>query len=103
MGGKSIQGDRIFAGQGQTTLLGFTPFLMLWFAGVQKRLNAKVAARPEIANGLLAVAIGAAVAFLFNDSGSVAAGLILCAPVPALLYTMIGEDELLNYEQNHSS
>lgn len=89
--------------QGQTTLLGFTPFLMLWFAGVQKRVNARFANRPELLTGLLAVAIGAIVAFVFNDSGSVAASLLLCAPISILLYTLAGEEAGLKDEPDTSS
>jgi hypothetical protein len=89
--------------QGQTALLGFSPFFMLWFAGVQKRVNTRLAGRPEMLTGLRAVAIGAAVTFVFNDSGSVAASLLLCAPVCVLLYTLAGENGELNHEPDTSA
>lgn len=78
--------------QGQTALLGFTPFFMLWFAGVQRRVNERLEGRPEMANGLIAVVIGAVVALLFNDSGAVAASLLLCVPALALLYSLMEEE-----------
>jgi len=78
--------------QGETALMAFVPFFMLWFAGVQKRFSRSLDGRPEIANGFIAVAVGAAVAFVVNDSGSVAGPLVLYPTVFAVLYSLVGRE-----------
>ncbi|MDO8684608.1 MAG: hypothetical protein Q7N50_14170 [Armatimonadota bacterium] len=77
--------------QGETALLGFTPFFMLWLWGVQRHVSARLKTKPEIANGFVAVVVGAAAALLFNDSGVVAASFILVTSVVTLLYSLSGD------------
>jgi len=52
-------------------------------------VSARLKDRPELAAGFAAVAVGAGAAFLFNDSGVIAAAFILGAAVVTLLYSLV--------------
>jgi hypothetical protein len=73
--------------QGQVAIFGSVPFLVLWLAGVGRKVDGLVAERPAFRYGIFAALIAAAAACLFNDSGFVAGGLVFGFVVLAVVYS----------------
>ena len=77
--------------QAHKALLLFSPFFVLWAAGVQRGVVEAVASDRRVAAGLKGILIGAFFAFLLNDSGIVIAGLMVAIVVLMLLYSLMEE------------
>ena len=71
--------------------LAFVPFLALWFGGVQGKVRSAFKQDSYIIAGMKAVLIGAAGAFMLNDSGIVFAGIMIAITVLVLLYSLLEE------------
>ncbi len=71
----------------------FVPFLALWFWGVQGKVIGQFKADRAIVTGLKAIMIGAAAAFMFNDSGLVMASIMVCMTFLVLVYSLIVKQE----------
>ena len=76
--------------QGQVAIFGSVPFLVLWLAGVGRKVDGLVAERLAFRYGIFAALIAAAAACLFNDSGFVAGGLVCGFVVLAVIYSVLG-------------
>ncbi|MDH7602822.1 MAG: hypothetical protein QHI38_11810 [Armatimonadota bacterium] len=84
----------------QDAYLVFAPFVALWFWKVRPELNRIVAPDARFDAGLKALVVGAATAFVLNDSGIVMAGIMLGMTAAALLYTFLDKS---CYAENRSS
>ncbi|MCL4394249.1 MAG: hypothetical protein M1482_05505 [Chloroflexi bacterium] len=73
--------------------MSFMPFLALWFWGVQAKVLKTLGKDPSLVAGLKASLIGAAVAFLFNDSGVVMASIMIAMTVLVLVYSLLERPE----------
>jgi len=67
----------------------FTPLLVLWFWGVQRRVRETLSGDRVIMPGLRALWIGGAAAYLANDSGVVMLTLMMAMTVLILLYSVL--------------
>ena len=79
----------IISKQSSTILMIFVPFFMLWFYGVNGKINKMNADKPELIQGLKAILVGIATAFLLNDSGFVMACIMLAMLLIVLLYSLL--------------
>jgi len=75
--------------QSQIAIVGAIPFLILWFTSISRKIDEMAEDSPAFRWGILAAIIGAGAAFLFNDSGIVAGGLIFGFLVLAVLYSLM--------------
>ncbi|MEN6520633.1 MAG: hypothetical protein ABFD46_05715 [Armatimonadota bacterium] len=75
--------------QSQMAMIGAIPFFFLWFSSIGKKIDKLYAGRPAFRSGIAATIVGAGAAFLFNDSGIVAGGLIFGFLVLAVLYSLL--------------
>lgn len=80
--------------QSIAALWGGVPLAALWFLGVGRKVNGMLADRPRMVWGIRATLVCTAVAFLFNDSGAVAGGLIFAYLVIALLYSALSAGDV---------
>lgn len=79
--------------QSQIALIGAIPFLIIWLLSIGKKFDNLTRGRPEFRSGIMAALVGTAAAFLFNDSGIVAAGLMFSFLIVAVLYSLLEMDE----------
>jgi hypothetical protein len=79
------------------------PFLALWFGGVQGKVRSAFKQDSHIIAGMKAVLIGAAAAFMLNDSGIVFAGIMIAITVLVLLYSLLEEQRAEGREQRAKS
>ncbi len=85
-----------FSVKGISVAIAFAPFLALWFWGVQGKVR-KLFEQPACAKqkgccelaGLKAIMVGAAAAYLLNDSGIVFAAIMIAMTVLVLLYSLL--------------
>ncbi len=77
------------SGTAVKAFLAFTPFLALWFYGIQGKVKQLFIKDPCMIAGLKAVVVGAVAGYLFNDSGVVMAGIILSMMIAILLYCLL--------------
>lgn len=82
-----------FSEQGLHYALAFVPFLALWFWKVQGRAREAFKSDTQLLAGMKAVLIGAAAAFLLNDSGIIFAGIMVAITVLVLLYSFLENKE----------
>ncbi len=75
--------------QGKLALLGSVPFFAMWFWVIRRRFDALAEGRPAFRCGLAGVLVASLVAFIFNDSGIVAWGLIVGYLSMAVVYSLI--------------
>jgi hypothetical protein len=78
--------------QAKFALLGSIPFFALWFWKIREKFDGMAAGRPALRVGAAAVLVAAAVAFLFNDSGIVAWGLIVAYLSMTVIYSLIDRE-----------
>jgi hypothetical protein len=83
--------ELLATGQSQVALIGSVPFALMWFCCVRRRVDAMVADRPQLRWGIMASIVTAATAFMYNDSGVVAGGLIFGFLVVAMLYSVLSD------------
>lgn len=67
----------------------FTPLLVLWFWGVQRRVREALSGDRVMMPGLNALWVGAAAAYLANDSGVVMVTVMMAMTVLVLLYSVL--------------
>ncbi|MEN6371512.1 MAG: hypothetical protein ABFD64_05805 [Armatimonadota bacterium] len=79
--------------QAQTALIGAIPFFIFWFSSIGRKIDELSQGRPTFHSGIVASIVGAGAAFLFNDSGIVAGGLIFGFLVMAVLYSLLDRQE----------
>ena len=77
------------SGTAVKAFLAFTPFLALWFYGIQGKVKQLFVKDPCMIAGLKAVVVGAVAGYLFNDSGVVMAGIMLSMMIAILLYCLL--------------
>jgi len=70
-------------------LLAFVPFAALWSWGIRARMEQLLGGDASRAAGLRAPAVGAAAAFVLNDSGVVMAGIMVSMAAVALTYALL--------------
>jgi len=75
--------------KGIVPLLAFSPFLALWFWGIQGKVRSLFKPDARVMAGVKAVLIGAAAAFLLNDSGIVFGATMVAMTVLVLLYSVL--------------
>ena len=80
-----------FSTVGLRSMLAFVPFLALWFWGVQGKLKSLFASDARVSAGVKAVLVGAATAYMLNDSGIVFAAIMVAITVLVLLYSVLEE------------
>ena len=80
-----------FSMEGLHYALAFVPFLVLWFWGVVGKVREAFKGDARTVAGMKAVLIGAAAAFLLNDSGIIFAGIMIAMIVLVLLYSLLEE------------
>ncbi|MBI2844415.1 MAG: hypothetical protein HYX78_13540 [Armatimonadetes bacterium] len=73
-------------------IIGSAPLLVLWVAFVGGKAGRMVEERPVFRSGMMACLVAAGAAFLFNDSGAVAGGLIFGFVVVAVLYSLLDRE-----------
>lgn len=86
--------------QSIAALWGAVPLAIMWFAGIGRRVNSMLADRPRMVWGLRAGVICSVAAFLFNDSGAVAWGLIFGYLILAMLYSVLDSDSGLKTQDS---
>ncbi len=81
--------------KGIAPMVAFTPFVALWFWGVQGKVREGIGNREQGTEGKLAgikaVLVGAAAAYMLNDSGIVFGAVMVGMTVLVLLYSVLGE------------
>ena len=75
-------------------MIGFIPFLVLWFWFVQKHVKQMLGKEKHIIAGLKGILIGSIFAYLLNDSGIVIAGIMIAMIVLILLYSLLEKPDV---------
>jgi hypothetical protein len=78
--------------QSRMTIIGFIPFFALWFIYIQPRIRLMSERYRGLGPGLTAGMVGAAAAFIFNDSGIISASIMVASLVCCLLYSLLQEE-----------
>lgn len=84
--------------QAQIAIVCSIPFFILWFRTLGPKMAELNEARPALRWGLAGVVVASIAAFLFNDSGVVAWGLMIGYTVAAVLYSMIDSERCVSHE-----